>query len=67
MHVDSDAALASDTRLAQLFAFAQRLAGHGATPGTLRKSRGPPPIASNDRGLQINGGWMFHPAQANSS
>eukprot|EP00974_Lingulodinium_polyedra_P074089 7177714-Lingulodinium_polyedra.AAC.1 len=64
MYLDSDAVLVSDTRLTQLLACDTWLAGHGVAPGTLRKSRGPPTIAANGRGWQVNGGWMFFPAQA---
>eukprot|EP00974_Lingulodinium_polyedra_P057571 5541131-Lingulodinium_polyedra.AAC.1 len=64
MYLDAGAALVSDAKLAQLLDLAERLAGHGPTLGALRKSRGPAMIASNDRGSQINGGWLLSPAQA---
>eukprot|EP00974_Lingulodinium_polyedra_P130736 11214987-Lingulodinium_polyedra.AAC.1 len=51
MRVDSDVAFVSEARSTQLLQFAEASA--------IRKSRGPPMIASNNRGSQINGGWMF--------
>eukprot|EP00974_Lingulodinium_polyedra_P114727 11109305-Lingulodinium_polyedra.AAC.1 len=64
MYLDSDAAIASGDRFSAFIDPADRLDWHGAASATSRKSRGPPMIASNDRGSQINGGWVFFPAQA---
>eukprot|EP00974_Lingulodinium_polyedra_P044611 4279106-Lingulodinium_polyedra.AAC.1 len=66
MYLDAGAAIVSGDRFSALVDLADRFARHGVASAALRKSRGPPTIAANDRGSQINGGRRFFPAQARS-